>query len=234
MRTMIISLLVVLSSQINAQPMETVEKITWYGQAAVCIETGDKLIYIDPYQLPDVDKADFILITHSHGDHLSIEDISMIATEKTLFVCPHDCKEDLEAAGYSHILSVAPGDKINIEGTEILAVPMYNIVKSNFHPKQNKWTGFIVDVDGVKIYHAGDTERIPEMKNLVCDIALLPLGQTYTMNSVEEAAEAAIDTGADIAIPIHYGMYEGTEEDALKFKKLLDGKIEVVILEQKN
>jgi L-ascorbate metabolism protein UlaG (beta-lactamase superfamily) len=94
--------------------------------------------------------------------------------------------------------------------------------------------GYIVEIDGVKVYHAGDTERIPEMKNIDCDIALLPLGQTYTMNSVEEAAEAALDTGAEVAIPIHYGMYEGTKEDAEKFKELLDGKMKVVILEPGN
>jgi L-ascorbate metabolism protein UlaG (beta-lactamase superfamily) len=234
MRAIIISLLVLMTSQINAQLMETIEKITWYGQAAVSIENGEQLIYIDPYQLPAVDKADIILITHSHGDHLSMEDISKIATVETSFVCPHNCKAVLLEAGYEHIFAVSPGDKISIKGTEILAVPMYNIVKANYHPKENLWTGYIVDVDGVKVYHAGDTERIPEMKGLDCDIALLPLGQTYTMNSVEEAAEAALDTGADIAIPIHYGMYEGTKEDALKFIKLLEGKIKVVLMEPIN
>jgi L-ascorbate metabolism protein UlaG (beta-lactamase superfamily) len=105
------------------------------------------------------------------------------------------------------------------------------VVKTNYHPKENNWIGYIIDVDGVLVYHAGDTERIPEMRNMIVDIALLPLGQTYTMNSVEEAAEAAIDINPSIAVPIHYGMYEGSVEDALKFKELLAGKVEVVILE---
>ena len=101
------------------------------------------------------------------------------------------------------------------------------------HKRNDDFAGYILTVGQSRIYHAGDTERIPEMKNIDCDIALLPLGQTYTMNSVEEAAEAAMDTGAEIAIPIHYGMYEGTKEDALEFKELLDGKIKVVILDPK-
>ena len=231
MKTIILSMLILLATQITAQTMKTVEKITWYGQAAIKIDNDGQKIFIDPYHLPDKDDADLILITHSHGDHLSIEDIMKIATSKTKFVCPDECKDVLVESGFENITTVSPGDKINIDGTEILAVPMYNVVKTNFHPKENQWTGFIIVVDGIKVYHAGDTERIPEMKEIECDIILLPLGQTYTMNSVEEAAEAALDTGAEIAIPIHYGMYEGTQEDALKFKELLDGKIKVVILE---
>ncbi len=218
-------------SQSNAQSSKVIKDITWYGQAAVSIQNGDQKIFIDPYELPIDDEADIILITHSHGDHLSIADIKKVSKSGTTIVCPNDCRADIENAGYKNIVTVTPGDIIKIDGTEILAVPMYNVVKTKFHPKENKWCGYIIDIKGVKIYHAGDTERIPEMKDMECDIALLPLGQTYTMNSVEEAAEAALDTGADIVIPIHYGMYEGTKEDALKFKSLLSGKLEVVILE---
>lgn len=101
--------------------------------------------------------------------------------------------------------------------------------KINYHPKKNKWVGYILTIEDNNVYHAGDTERIPEMKDIVCDIALLPLGQTYTMNSVEDAAEAAIDVKAKIAIPFHYGLYKGTEEDSVKFRKLLKDKVEVVI-----
>jgi L-ascorbate metabolism protein UlaG (beta-lactamase superfamily) len=111
-------------------------------------------------------------------------------------------------------------------------VPAYNVVKTNYHPKGNKWVGYILTIDGVKIYHAGDTERIPEMQEFTCDIVMLPLGQTYTMNSVEEAAEATLDVQAKIAIPIHYGMYEGTVEDAKKFQELLKNKVQVVIQTQ--
>ena len=103
----------------------------------------------------------------------------------------------------------------------IQTVPAYNIVK-NFHKKESDYLGYIINFDGIKVYHTGDTERISEMKEVDCDIILLPLGQTYTMNSVEEAAEAVKDTKAIIAIPIHYGLYEGTLEDALKFMAILE------------
>ncbi|HSG67938.1 MAG TPA: MBL fold metallo-hydrolase [Bacteroidales bacterium] len=230
MKKIIFILLLIPVTNINAQIMETLEKITWYGQAAVKIDNNGQTIIIDPFHIPSEEEADIVLITHSHGDHLSPEDISMVATEKTKFVCPEDCREALTAAGYNNISTVKPGDEITIDGLKILAVPMYNIVKTNFHPKENNWTGFILDIDGVKIYHAGDTERIPEMKDVVCDIVMLPLGQTYTMNNVEEAAQAAIDTGAKVAIPIHFGLYEGTQDDALKFKELLKDRMDVVIL----
>ncbi|MCK4836639.1 MAG: MBL fold metallo-hydrolase, partial [Candidatus Aminicenantes bacterium] len=98
--------------------------------------------------------------------------------------------------------------------------------------KENQWVGYILTIDGIRIYHAGDTERIPEMKNFSCDIALLPLGQTYTMNSVKEAAEAAIDVKAKIAIPIHYGLYEGKTQDAVEFQNILKDKIKVIIKEK--
>ena len=210
--------------------METLEKFTWYGQAALKIENNGQTIIIDPYKIPSEEQADIVLITHSHGDHLSPEDISMVATESTKFVCPENCREILEAEGYKNITTVKPGDEITIEGLHIQAVPMYNVVKTKFHPKENNWTGYILDIGGVKVYHTGDIERMPELKSVQCDIVLLPLGQTYTMNSVEEAAEAALDTGAKLAIPIHFGLYEGTMDDALRFKELLKGKMDVVIL----
>jgi L-ascorbate metabolism protein UlaG (beta-lactamase superfamily) len=230
MKNILILILTFLSINTFAQHMETIDKIRWHGQASVMIDNDGQIIYIDPYQLTPGEKADLILITHSHGDHLSFPDIEQIADEKTVFVCPHDCADKLTEAGYQNIKPVSPSDIININGTEIEAVPMYNVVKTQYHPKENNWTGFIINVGGTRIYHAGDTERIPEMKNIECDIAMLPLGQTYTMNSVEEAAEAALDTGAEIAIPIHYGMYEGTAEDAKRFQEILEGKVDVFIL----
>ena len=229
-----ILLLLALSLNINAQIMEMVEKITWHGQASVMLEDNGRHIYIDPYKLDFEDEAFAVLITHSHGDHLSLEDIGRVADLTTPIVCPEDCTTKLKEMGYVLVHEVKPGSIVDIDGTTIRMVPMYNVLKTNYHPRENDWVGYIVEIDGVKVYHAGDTERIPEMKNIDCDIALLPLGQTYTMNSVEEAAEAALDTGAEVAIPIHYGMYEGTKEDAEKFKELLDGKMKVVILEPGN
>jgi L-ascorbate metabolism protein UlaG (beta-lactamase superfamily) len=211
--------------------MEIIDRIQWLGQATVKIVSGNKCIYFDPYQIKKSDKADIVFITHNHYDHFSVEDIQKVAHQQTIFVCSQDCVSEIENAGYEDVRAVAPGDKIIVDSIPVEVVPMYNIVKTNFHPKHNNWVGYILSLEGVRIYHAGDTERIPEMKNLECDIVLMPLGQTYTMNSVEEAAEAVNDVKARVAIPIHYGLYEGTKEDALKFKDLLSDKTEVIIKE---
>ncbi len=211
--------------------MDLIDRIYRYSQSAVKIETDGKIIWIDPYKLPDdEDKADYIFITHSHFDHLSFEDIEKIATDKTRIFAPYDCIPKLADAGYKKFTSVAPGTKDDVDDNILVeAVPMYNIHKTTYHPRGNKWVGYILTIEGQRIYHAGDTERIPEMKDITCDIAFLPLGQTYTMDSIEDAAEAALDVNAKIAIPFHYGLYEGKNEDAIKFKELLEGKVEVVI-----
>jgi L-ascorbate metabolism protein UlaG (beta-lactamase superfamily) len=209
--------------------MDMVNNIHWLGQAAVKVTAGGKVIYFDPYQIKEPDQAHIILISHSHQDHLSKGDISKVTTENTVIIAPKSCESDLASIKKAKLLLSEPGFKETVEGITIEAVPAYNVDKTNFHPKKNNWVGYIITVDGVRIYHAGDTERIPEMKTFSCDIAMLPLGQTYTMNSVEDAAEAALDVKAKVAIPIHFAMYEGTKEDADKFKKLLEGKVKVVI-----
>ena len=209
--------------------MDIFDKIHWLGQATVKLNNDQINIYFDPYMITETDRADLIFITHKHYDHFSMEDLAKVATTATKFVAPENCVEELQKAGYSNITSVSPGKKYEVGGIKFETVPAYNVVKENYHNKSNNWVGYIVDFEGWRIYHAGDTERIPEMKNVSCDIAMLPLGQVYTMNNVQEAAQAAMDVKAKFAIPIHWGLYEGTEEDALKFKQLLEGKVEVVL-----
>ncbi len=213
-------------------PAKMVDNIHWFGQAAIKINAEDKVIYIDPYRIKKKDKADIILVTHEHQDHFSKADISKIVYDKTILVAPETCKNSVKGVIPGKVVLLKSGMSHEVDDIKIEAVPAYNIKKTNFHPKSNVWLGYILTVNGVRIYHAGDTERIPEMKNFNCDIALLPLGQTYTMNSVKEAAEAALDVKAKIAIPMHYGLYEGTPEDAKTFKNLLEGKINVIILNE--
>jgi len=213
----------------TSTPEEMVKNIHWLGQATVKIKAGDKVIYIDPYQIKTKDQADLILVTHGHRDHLSFADIGKVRTEKTTFVAPQDCAKEIKAKFKNPVVVLKPGQSRNVHNILVEAVPAYNVVKTEFHPKSNQWVGYILLLKGVKIYHAGDTERLPEMKTFSCDIALFPLGQTYTMNSVKDAAEAALDVKAKIAIPIHYGLYEGKVEDANQFKKLLKDKIKVII-----
>jgi L-ascorbate metabolism protein UlaG (beta-lactamase superfamily) len=202
------------------QVMDFAKSIKWLGQATVKIVYKGQTIYIDPYQLKNPDKADLILITHDHMDHLSLADIGKIADKKTQFIVSTACMEKLKKEGYLNIHSMMPGETFKFKDLVIKAVPAYNIVKQ-MHKKSSNYLGFIVDFGGISVYHTGDTERIPEMKETECDIIMLPLGQTYTMNSVDEAVEVVLDTKAKIAIPIHYGLYEGTKEDAVNFAEKL-------------
>ncbi|MCX7820705.1 MAG: MBL fold metallo-hydrolase [Brevinematales bacterium] len=203
-----------------------ISKIKWLGQASVRIE-DEKIIYIDPYNLSgNPIKADIILITHDHMDHLDRKSIEKIIKPETTILVPEGINVGIKGA---KVATVKPFSTNKIYGYNITPVPAYNLKKS-FHPKSKGYVGYIIEISGVKIYHTGDTERIPEMKNIQVDIIMLPLGQTYTMGSVEEATEAVLDTKAKIAIPIHFGMYEGTEKDASRFKELLSNKVEVIIL----
>lgn len=203
--------------------LQFAKAIQWLGQATVRISYKGHIIYIDPYQLTSAGTADLILITHDHGDHLSLADVARIAGPDTRFVVAEACVDKLQQAGYTNVQSVVPGSKINVLGLDITAVPAYNITRQ-MHPKSKNYVGYIIDFNGIKVYHTGDTERIPEMNGIRCDIIMLPLGQTYTMNNVEEAVGAVLDTKARIAIPIHYGLYEGSEADAKQFGELLKPK----------
>lgn len=203
------------------------DNIFWLGHDAFKIKYKDKVIYIDPYEIKEVkEKADIILLTHPHFDHTSHKDLNKIIKDNTILVGVYESLSTLE--GKKRVVKV--GDIINIDDIEIEMVPAYNIDKK-FHPKANGWLGFILNFGGVKIYHAGDTDRIPEMKNFKVNIALVPVSGTYVM-TVEEAVLAVLDIMPDIAIPMHYGSIVGSEEDALKFKKALEGKVRIVIKER--
>jgi L-ascorbate metabolism protein UlaG (beta-lactamase superfamily) len=203
---------------------EIFKALKWYGHASFALES-EKTIYIDPWNIPETaPKADLILVTHSHLDHLSVEDIERLQKEETTLVCSEDCVSQLSG----DVKGMRPGQKIEINGVEVTGFPAYNLSKP-FHPKKNGWLGYIITVKGVKIYHAGDTDFIPEMKQLKeINIALLPVGGKYTMNA-EEAAQAANKIKADISIPMHYGGgVIGSEKDALKFKRLCQGEVKIL------
>lgn len=218
---------------VDSKVVQIANSIEWKGQAAVKLIFQGKTIYIDPYKLTVNDSADIVLITHSHYDHWSKADIEKIVTSKTTLIAPKECLDEVVDLPAKEKIAVLPGFNQIVDEIAIEAVPAYNIVKAKFHGKEKKFVGYILNLDGVRLYHTGDTERIPEMKSISVDIIMLPLGQTYTMNSVEDAAEAAKDVKASIAIPIHFGMYEGTLADAEKFKMLLKDSIQVIIKKTK-
>lgn len=202
---------------------EMVKKIVWLGHDSFRIEAA-KTVYFDPYQISSGTRADLILISHEHFDHCSPEDVAKIQGPETVIITEKDSAKKLTG----DVRVVAPGDSLDVAGLKIEAVPSYNTDK-DFHPKKNDWLGFILEIESVRIYHAGDTDFIPEMKDFETDIALLPVSGTYVMTA-GQAVEAALAIKPALAIPMHYGAIVGSEEDALHFKSALEGKIEVVIL----
>lgn len=214
-----------ISSSLDEKVQKVLNSIKWYGHASIMIKS-EKIIYFDPFELPSgTEKADIVLITHEHYDHFSPEDIKKIQKENTIIVST----PDVIAKVKGEKKEVSPGRELEIYGVKIKAVPAYNIDK-RFHPKEKKWVGYIVEVNGVSIYHAGDTDLIPEMKSLgKVDIAFLPVGGTYTMNA-KEAAQAANTISPSVAIPMHWGSIVGSERDAETFKK--ECKVNVKILQR--
>ncbi len=214
-------------------------EIKWLGHAGFLIKNS-KVIYIDPYNISeDNEKADLILITHSHYDHCSLLDLQKIVKEGTRIVITPDCQSKIVRFDVPiKIELIEPGHELVFNGLKIVAVPAYNINK-HFHPKEESWIGYVIKMDDVIIYHSGDTDLIPEMQKLTGFkqhdkefVALLPVGGRFTM-SAEEAAEAAQLIKPSLAIPMHWGSIIGDDNDAKEFKELCeDAGIKVEILEK--
>jgi L-ascorbate metabolism protein UlaG (beta-lactamase superfamily) len=199
------------------------QNVQWLGHASFRL-TGEKVVYIDPYQLKTTKPADIILITHGHGDHCSPGDVSRIRGADTVIVATGDCASKLGG----EVRVIKAGDKITVQGVPIEAIPAYNISKTN-HPKDAGGVGYIITLGGVRIYHAGDSDHTPEMDVVRTDVALLPAGSKYTMEA-GEAAEAANAMNPQVAVPMHWGSVVGTRADAERFVQLC--KVPARILER--
>lgn len=206
--------------------LEIVDKIQWLGHDGFAIKTSEATIVIDPFELAAPVPADIVLITHPHYDHCSVEDIRAIKKPSTVIVTEAESAQKLSG----DVRVVKPGETVQVEGIAIESVPAYNTDKT-FHPKAKNWLGFIVTIDGKRIYHAGDTDLIPEMDTFSVNVALLPVSGTYVMTA-DEAIEAAKRLKPDVAIPMHYDAIVGSTEDAVQFKNALEGICEVVILKK--
>jgi L-ascorbate metabolism protein UlaG (beta-lactamase superfamily) len=159
-----------------------------------------------------------VLVTHEHYDHCSPEDVLLVSGPETVVLAPADCRPKLEGIGAS-LIDVEPSQEYEAAGLKVRTVPAYNVDKQ-FHPKDRNWVGYIVEIGGKTVYHTGDSDFIPEMEGLGADVALVPVGGTYTMTA-EEAAEAVKAIGAAEAVPMHYGSIVGSEADAERFRSLL-------------
>lgn len=191
----------------------------------------EKVIYIDPFEIDKVyNNADVIMITHSHYDHYSKNDIQKVRKEDTIIIIPNDLLDSVLELGFKKdsIITVEPNKEYSFSFIKFKTVKAYNINKK-FHPKENNWVGYILDLDGIFYYIAGDTDITEENRNVKCDVAFVPVGGTYTMD-YKEAADLVNVIKPKIAVPIHYGKIVGTKEDAKKFKNLLSKEIECKIL----
>jgi len=196
-------------------------KIERLGHATVRI-SGEKIVYVDPWKVRGGPPADVILVTHSHHDHCSPDDVNKLMGPGTIVVAPADCVPSLGP----DVRTIAPGDEVSLEGVQVKAVPAYNIGKS-FHPRENGWVGYVITMGGERVYVSGDTDAIPEMKELQVDVAIVPVGGTYTMTA-REAAEAVNGFGPAGAIPVHYGDIVGSRDDAEEFARLCESEVQIL------
>ena len=191
--------------------------------------TENVIVYVDPFKInKEYHDADYVFFTHSHYDHFSPEDIEKVKKENTVFIVTKDLKEKAEDLyGKENILVVKPNEDYHVSDFDFKTTYAYNVNKA-FHPKENKWVGYLIQINNKTYYIAGDTDNIEEIQDIECDEAFIPIGGTYTMN-YKEAAELANVIKAKVVIPTHYGSIVGDKEDAIKFKELVEGK-EVKIL----
>jgi L-ascorbate metabolism protein UlaG (beta-lactamase superfamily) len=209
------------------------EEVEWLGHSGFRIAVGRATIYIDPYRIAaDEPKADLVLITHQHYDHFSIQDLERVRKDTTQVLAPPAVAERLDG----NVHSMRPGDVVETEvyGVDVRAVPAYNTSKRDgegrpFHPREAGCLGYEVNVRGARLYHAGDTDVIPEMDWVVgAEVALLPVSGVHVMTAFE-AAEAARRIQPTVAVPMHWGGHVGSEQDAQAFADA--APVDVVIME---
>ncbi|MBT3940543.1 MBL fold metallo-hydrolase [Candidatus Woesearchaeota archaeon] len=212
--------------------------IEWLGHASFRISTQGKIIYVDPYVLDEEPlPADIIIVTHEHYDHCAVDNIQKLMKESTLVLAPQNCLTKLAFVPRKSLQLIAPDDTLVVGDLRIHTIPAYNDNKFRAHniPYHSKGFGFgfVMTFAGVKIYHAGDTDFVPEMRELALeniDVALVPVGGKYTMDA-REAAQAIKAIHPKVAIPMHWGSdVVGTQEDADRFKELAEDTCEIVVL----
>ena len=190
-----------------------------------------EVIYFDPFKIEkNYNDADVIFITHDHYDHYSEEDIDKVVKKGTIIVAPEDLLTKLLKKGFErdNMVLVTPNQKYTVKGIEFQTIPAYNVNKQ-FHPKANEWVGYVLKIEGVTYYIAGDTDITEENKKVKCDVAFVPVGGTFTMD-YRESAELINEIKPKIAVPTHYGSIVGEKSDGVGFSKLVSPEIEVEVL----
>ena len=201
------------------------------GHSTIKINKSNKIIYIDPYNIKNgLNDADYIFITHNHYDHFSEVDIKKVKNNETIIIITEDLYTNTLKLGFNgmNIITVKPNENYQVDGIKFSTISAYNTNKT-FHPKENEWVGYIIELENSKYYIAGDTDITDENKKVKCDVAFVPVGGTYTMD-FKEAAHLINEIKPKIAVPIHYGSIVGTIQDATDFVKLLHPNIKGIIL----
>ena len=205
------------------------DNIEVFTQSSIRVKSGQGIIYIDPFRLKEESHdADYVLITHDHYDHFSIEDIHKVIKANTILVVPARMEDDAKELEreVGEIVTVKPGIHKELSGLELETIPAYNTVKP-FHPRRAEWVGYILRVDGKRVYIAGDTGATKEAKQVRCDIALVPVGGTYTLDT-KRAADLINTIRPEYAIPTHYGSIVGKKSDGQTFAALVKSPVKVV------
>jgi L-ascorbate metabolism protein UlaG (beta-lactamase superfamily) len=196
------------------------ERFTWFRQSAFRWSDGERTIYIDPWGTPeDAPPADLILITHAHHDHFQPDEIARLSTSATVVAAPHDVAAELSGT----VTPVAPGESHQLAGVSFTTVPAYNTREEalEFHPKANRWVGYVIGLAGATVYHAGDTDHAPELDDVRTDLAFVPIGGHFTMNATE-AGGLVRAIGPRVAVPMHFGFVVGSPSDAERFREAAD------------
>ena len=205
-----------------------IEEITINEHSSIRIQ-GERIIYFDPYQITEESHdADMIFITHDHYDHFDPASVEKVLKEDTIMVIPGSSFDAWSDSGLivTQVLQMNPGEKIDMGWIVIETLPAYNLRK-HFHPRKKNWLGYLVTMEERRIYVAGDTDVTDENRQVRCDIALVPIGGTYTMDA-KKAAELINAIHPEIAVPTHFGNIVGNPEDAMTFAKIVDADIQVV------
>jgi L-ascorbate metabolism protein UlaG (beta-lactamase superfamily) len=201
-------------------------KIKWLGHASFLIKTKGKKIYIDPYAGDYEEEADVVLITHGHGDHCDLNKLSLVRRPDTTILTSEACAEAIPS---DNITTMSPGDLEDIKGITIHAVEAYNYKRFRspgipYHPEGTQ-VGFIVESEGNRVYHAGDSDYLPSMKNLKgVTLALLPIMGRATMD-LDEAVEATLGINPEMVMPMHR-----RDSDPMDFKRKVESRSDIKVI----